>query len=390
MSDTTNDTSAIDEKKEQDASTSSTDYISNIGGFITSLIASVILILLYFSSSGLILFICKLAQTNILPTESNCAPYTNNLPNIEKIKTNIFTTFTEPEMSMKLEIPNNEGNSNHKIIDMFKDYREKPNSNFLANYLISIVESLMQFDYSFINTTMNFLNSLPEVVIIGLGPIITSFLFAVGVLLNGLYFIYLWFASMYWFFKTNKNVSGEGKPDWEDVLLTSPIDWSSGVGLVILFLIVFIVGFPLLSIIPFVILSYCFFSCIFYKGVLNGKNISSFSIIKEVLKYYKVTIVSIISFFVILLAFSKLGTVSGIFSMVTILLIYFGLIGFNIFNPIIETNLSPSVSNNQARKTCVNKIANKVNHGFLYNMLVGQKGGNITKELKKIEKILSK
>jgi len=390
MSDTNNDTSAIDEKKEEDTSTSSTNFISNIGGFITSLIASIILLLLYFSSSGLILFVCKLAQTNILPTEGVCAPYTNNQPNIEKIQTNIFTTFTEPEMSMKLEIPNDAKNSKYRIIDMMKDYREKSNSNFLANYMISIIESLMQFDYSFINTTMNFLNGLPEAVIISLGPIITAFLFTVGVLLNGLYFIYLWFANMFWFFKTNTNVSGEGKPVWEDVTLTSPVDWSLGVGLIILFLVLFLFGFPLLSCVPFAVLSYCAFSCLFYKGILNGKNISSFLIIKEVLKYYKVMVVSLISFFIILLAFSKLGTVPGIFAIITVLFIYFGLISLNIFTPIPETNLSLSVSYDQARKTCVTKnVTTKENNDF-FSSLFSQKGGNIVKELKKINRNLLK
>jgi hypothetical protein len=40
---------------------------------------------------------------------------------------------------------------------------------------------------------------------------------------------------MYWFFKTNTNVSGEGKPEWEDVTLTSPLYLSFGICLVILF-----------------------------------------------------------------------------------------------------------------------------------------------------------
>jgi hypothetical protein len=389
MSDTTNYTSAIDEKKNQDSSTSSMSFISNIGGFLTSLIGVIILILLYFSSGGLILFICKLAQSNILPSDPNCAPYTNNQPNLEKIQTNIFTTFTDPEMSMKLEIPTDDKNTKYRIINIFKDYREKSDSNFLANYLISIVEALMQFDYSFISTTMNFLNGIPEAVIIGLGPIITSFLFAVGVLLNGLYFIYLWFVNMYWFFKTNTNVSGEGNPKWEDVTLMSPVNWCLGVGLVILFFMIFFVGFPLLSCVPFSILSYCVFSCLFYKGLLNGKNVSSLSIIKEVLKYYKVSIVSLTSLFIVLLSFSKLGVIPGIFSIITVLLIYFGLLGLNIFTPIPETHLSPSVSYDQARKTCITKNITKEKHGFLYNLLIGQKGGNITQELKKISRKLA-
>lgn len=388
MPNTTNYTNVIDEKKQKDSSIS-TSFASNIKGFIISLITVIVVILLYFSSSSLILFVCKLAQTNILPTESNCSPYTDNEPNIEKIQTNIFTTFTDPEMSMKLEIPYDDKNSKNKILDMFKIYKEKSSSNFLANYFISIVESLIQFDYSIINGVMNFLNGMPEALIIGLGPIIVGILFSIGVIINGLYFIYLWFSNMYWFFKTNTNDSGEGNPKWEDVRITTPIDMGLGVGLVILFIILFFIGFPVIAFIPFVIIFYTTFSCLFYKGILNGKSITSFSIIKEVLKYYKITIVSLISIFVVSLAFSKLGTAPGIFSLITIGLIYWGIISIDIFKPIPETNLTPSVSYEQAKKTCSVKVAPLKHHGFLYNLLFGQKGGNITKELKKIGKNLS-
>ena len=380
------DTSAIDEKKDKPAS-GSADVFSQVKGFVTSLIVAVLVVLLYFSSSGLVLFVCKLAQTNILPTESGCAPYTNQPIAIDKIQTNIFTTMGDPEMSMKLDIPNNDKNAKHRLIDMFKQYREKPNTHFLANYFISIIESLMQADYAFINTTMNALNGLPEIMVIALGPILASLLLSIGVLLNGLYFIYLWFANMYWFFQTNTNQSGEGLPTWEDVTITSPVHLSMGVGLVVLFAVLFLVGFPLLSFVPFIVLSYCALSCLFYKGSLNGKHATSLTIVTEVLKYYKVTVVSLISACVVLLAFSKLGAVPGMVSIVTVALVYYGMTGLDVFRPIPETNLSPSGSYEQARKTCVTRRASKDQHGFLYNMLLGQKGG-LAKDLKKIGKDL--
>jgi hypothetical protein len=137
-----NDTSAIDDKKEETSKNDTDNLTSGLAGFITSIIAVILLVILYFSSSGLVLFVCKLAQSNILPTEENCYPYTENKPNIESIKTNIFTTFTEPEMSMKLEFPYDDYNSGNKIIDSFRQYKNKPSSNFLANYFISICEQL--------------------------------------------------------------------------------------------------------------------------------------------------------------------------------------------------------------------------------------------------------
>ena len=122
---------------------------------------------------------------------------------------------------------------------------------------------------------------------------------------------------------------------------------------------------------------------------MNGKKASSLTIIKELLKYYKLTIVGTMSFFIVSLSFSKLGTVPGIFSIIILGLIYLGTISIDLFKPIVETNLTPSISYDQATKKCSFTKSKGDKHGFLYNLLVGQHGGNITKELKKINKNLS-
>jgi hypothetical protein len=383
MLDTTNDTSAIDEKKE--SSSNKTDYGSKIGKFIISIVIIIIIILCYFGSGGLILYVCKLAQSNILPTEDKCFPYTNDKPNIQNIKTNIFTTLNEPKMSVKLEFPYDEYNASNIFLDNFREYKETSSSHFLANYLISIVESQIQFNYSIINSIMNMMNSFPETIIVLLGPIIISIIATLNLIINLIYFVYLWFANMYWFFKSNKNDTGKGVPDWDDVTLVSPIDWCFGFGLVILFTILFFIGLPIISFIPFFALLWCILSSIMYKGLINNKDINVFTIVKDVLKYYKISITSIISLFVILISFSTLGSVPGIFSIIIISLIYFGFISMNIFTPIQIINLSPIVSNKQAKKTCTGVTKEK--HGFLYDLLIGQKGGNqnITNQLKKIK-----
>jgi hypothetical protein len=383
------DTSTIDEKKGIDSSSDS--YASKVISYLISVAIVIAVVIFYFSGGALMLFLCKLAQSNILPTEANCAPYTNTPPviNPSPIQTNIFTTFTDPEMSMKLKIPY-DINSQYKIIEMFKEYKEKPSSNFLANYFISIIESLFQFNYSSINSTMNLMNStFPEAVIVGFGPIISAFLYAFKIIFNIFYFIYLWFSNMSWFFKTNKNDTGSGSPKWEDVWITTPFDWFSGMGLAILFTFLFSFLLPLFILLPITCYHYVLFSTIFYKAFLNGKQITSFSIIIETLKYYKITIVSIISLLVILLAFSKLGAIAGVCSLLTLCLVYYGIISIDIFKAIPEKNLTPSVSYAQAKKTCSAKVPASEKHGFLYNLVLGQKGGNITSELKRLGKKLA-
>jgi hypothetical protein len=392
MSDTTNETNLIDEKKLQETgsySDSVNTFASKVTKFLISIIILILIVLLYFSSSSLILFVCKLAQSNILPSDSHCAPYTDTQPIIKPspIQTNIFTTFTDPEMSMKLQIPY-DINSKNKIIETFKQYKEKSSSNFLANYFIAISESILQLNYSLINMIMNLMNStLPEPAIILLGPILSFILYTIGIFINTIYFVYLWFSNMSWFFKTNKNDTGDGKPKWEDVSITSPLNWCFAVIIAILFTFLLIFGFPFVSTIPLLFYHNALLSTIFYKAIMNGKQITSFTIIKETLKYYKLIIVSVISLFVVLSSFLSLGVIPGIFSVLTLILIYYGFISIDIFKSIPEKNLSESVSYKQAIKTCSFKIEPKHKKWF-FGLFGGQTGGDITKELKKIGKTI--
>jgi hypothetical protein len=119
--------------------------------------------------------------------------------------------------------------------------------------------------------------------------------------------------------------------------------------------------------------------------------ISALKKVRDVFKNYNSTITGIFSFFVIVSAFNKLGNIPGIFSILVLGLIYFGIISIDLFNQINKNNLSPLLSNIQAKKTCSFKEPNKEKHGLLYNLMFGgQKGDNITKEIKEIGKKLSR
>lgn len=380
------DTSAIDEKKDESNTSNNGDFISNIIGFLSLLIVLFICIAVYYTESGLLLYACKLAQSNILPTDLHCLPYTDAKPNIQPIKMNIFATGEE---SMKINFPYDDYNSKNYILDMFREYKNEPTSNFLANYLISIIESVIHFNYSTFNTVLNMLNGAPEILIVVFGPIIFAFISILLVIIDHLYIIYLWFAQMGWFFKTNSNYSGTGNPQWDDVTLVSPFYYSCGVWLVILFIILFFFSLPFVSIISFLAMSWCILSGISYKSVMNNKNISAIPVIQDTFKYYKAIIMGIFSFFVIVNAFGRLGLIPGIFSIIVLALIFFGIISIDLFKTINRDNSSPLVSFNQAKKTCSFKELPKEKHGFLYRLLFGQKGGNITKEIKSVGKRLS-
>jgi hypothetical protein len=391
MSDSS-DTSAIDDKKDDSSTASSIG--ANLGQFIFTTIILFIMVILYYVSSGLILYACKLAQSNILPTNVHCYPYLETKPNIEPIQTNIFTTFTDPQLSMKLNFPYDKYNSANKILDMFRDYKNEPRSNFLANYFISLMEAVIQFNYTSLNSVLNGLNSLPELLIVLFGPIILAFVSTLLFICDHIYLIYLWFANMGWFFKKNVNSGTTGYPQWEEVGFIDLFNFNyfCAVCLVILFFVLFFFSLPLLSVIAAISMGWCMFSCITYKSQMNGKNATSFSVIQDFFKFYKVLIMGIVSFFVITTTFSSLGVVAGIFSLVTLALICFGFIAIDIFKPMKPDDLSPVVSFEQAKKTCPYVEPSRAKHGLLYHLLFGfnQKGGNITKELKNIGKKLSR
>lgn len=390
MSDTS-DTSAIDEKQNQSTSSNQSNFISNIGGFVVTVIVLFIIIAFYYGSSGLLLYACKLGQSNILPTDVHCYPYEETKANIEQIQTNIFTTFTDPALSMKMKFPYNDYNSSNKILDMFREYKNEPGSNFLANYFISIMESVIQFNYSSFNYILNILNGLPEVLLVLFGPIIVAILSTFIFLADHVYLIYLWFSKMGWFFKTNTNDSGTGNPKWEEVGFGNPFYYWCAIWLVFLFIILFLFCFPLFSIISSLAMGWCIFSCMTYTAEMNNKSINSATIIQDVFKYYKIPIMGIFSLLVIFSAFTNLGTIPGIFSIIVLALIYFGIIAIDIFKPINKEHLSPLSSYTQATKTCSYKETSKDKHGLLYDLLFsGQKGGNLTKELKNIGKKLSR
>lgn len=392
------DTQSIDDKKSS-TSTETNDMAKNVGKFFISVLALTAFIIIHFFVGSLVLYSCKVGQSNILPTDEKCFPYTDNIPNIESIKTNIFTTmFTDPQQSLKIQFPYDKTNSKNLFLDILRNYKHEPHSYFLLNYIISIIEAIMALNFSFSNTVLNGFNMLPEPLIILLGPIVIPIIAILIIILNTFYGMYLWFAKMSWFFKKNVNESKAHRPIWEDVSLVEPFNYFCAFWLVILFCILFfVVGIASSPVLPMIAMGWCIVTCIGYKCVMNDKNMTILGILSDALKYYKVPLMTVISVFVIMSAFATLGPIPGLFSMFVLAMIHWGIISIDIFKPIKEINLSSLVSNQQAKKKCEtldgpNSKTKK--HGFIYNLinmffpLQAQSGGNFAKELKNIGKKL--
>jgi hypothetical protein len=384
MSDTQN----IDDKKNNNNGVSIKDKATALFTFMVTAIILVSMVLFYFALGGVVLYACKLGQSNILPTIMKCFPYSDTKPEIQAVVSNIFVTFSDPPMSAKLSFPYDKYNSQNMVIDLFRDYHTEPKASFLIAYFISIVEALVGFNYWSINHILSFMNVLPEPVIVIFGPIMAIIISILLLVFDNLYLIYLWFAKMWWFFKTNSNVSDTQPPQWSDVTFLTPFYYCLSIFFVILFIILFFVLFICLPVLPYITLTWCCLTCLLFKSELNKKPATVFTVIKDTFKFYKVTIMAISSAYIVLSAFTNLGPLAGIVSIISLCLIIWGIVSVNIFKPIKPEYLTALVSNNQAQKSCsVKSIKHTEKHWFplIHWLFYSQKGGkHLTNELKKL------
>lgn len=391
--------SAIDDKKDNKTSNKELHLIK-VGQYIRLVFLIIFLIFGYFGISGIVLYLCKLAQANILPTDSNCEPYTTNAtrytvsPADNEI--NIFSSHDVNGNPTSIKVAFHEDTTN-AIIDAIN---KLTNRNFITNFFCNIITKLVVFTNSSVNTSMNVVNeNFNETFIVLFGPLIYGILCTCILLGNQVYFMYLWFASMSWFFKEKTTDSNT----WEDIsMLTSPIAWLTGMGFVILFILAFIFGFAILPFLPFILYIITMCGMLMYKFTMtnNGEAGTLFMIIKELFKEYKVTITTIISICIVSTAFTHLDKMAGFICLGVVGLMYMGIVPIHIYSQsqnIERYGFTPIVSYKQATKSCnyLSKVSQST-HGFIFNtitsMLLGQqkggKGGNLAKELTRLGKQL--
>jgi hypothetical protein len=218
-----------------------------------------------------------------------------------------------------------------------------------------------------------------------------------------IYFIYLWFTEMKWFFRDNENDSGTGNPTWKGITISSePFRYMIAIGLIVLFTFGLIFGSAFAGIYLLLIFIGCVIGVITFKSSLNKVDDkdtfkdTSLTIINETYKHYKVQMMFMFSFILVLVAFIKLGAI-GLITLIIPLLIYFGKIAIDNFIEVNEDGFKPILSYKQAKKTCTPEAPVKLkisdNNSILsliYNFFMGsenkQTGGNLKTVLKKLSK----
>lgn len=215
------DTSAIDEKSGSSDSETDDAKFKKLGKYI----GTILLPLIYCMFSGLVLFSCKVGQSDMLPKE-NCFPFTSNsgefVPSDKgKVTLDIFTSggILTPTLSEKFHL-DYEVNKNFQLLDKLLAYKKDDNSSVLGNYAADVIIDNLMFHMTCLGLYFSFLNQIPEILILIAGPGVTFFvLFVVMVLVGFFNLMYSWVSNMKWFFQQRV------KDKWEEKSWFSFTPW---------------------------------------------------------------------------------------------------------------------------------------------------------------------
>jgi len=395
MSDTS-ETSAIDDKKQ--SSNTNTTNGNNPGSetktFFGALIFQLFNLFILIIAGGAMLWSAKVAQTNLMPTDIDCAPYKMSettindgkpiIVNVDVVKSS--NSQGTPEIkSTKIEFPIEENMNIIKFgifgLNSIREWTDGPNSNPYTLYLGTIWQKMSANYSSMMNGFYNVLNeNCSESVIIFLAPFIMIFvLYGVG-LINGFYGVLLWFTQLYLLFSTNVNkfdepvLDSDGKPvlkpDGTPQISERKV-WKYKKGdmgkhwvwsILYTFMSFITVGFPGAFIIIYFLIRGAFSSLFLpfqMKAKTNvGESASSeytFStLMGNILKYKMSVIMYIVSLFIISDAYSVVGALGAFIGIVACIFVYS-------FYPNIYQQFKPGAENaestiNLAPYKMVNKV----------------------------------
>lgn len=221
---TTEDTSAIDEKKNEETTTSvtsSSDFKNFIINYLLSIIFTIGIIVFIIGTFGL--YTTKVAQSNILPDNIEFAPYTvfDRIVKDEPIDINImrpsFFSENKDTLSQKALFNSQEylDSFNKSFLCSLKKNAQNPNEGLSATaslFFSSVYDNIVAKNFLAINTVFYYLSHLPESAIM---------------LIYGFFGIFLWI--MLYFFnicisifyhiinipQLFRNVSSENDTKWE-------------------------------------------------------------------------------------------------------------------------------------------------------------------------------
>jgi len=277
--------SAIERAKNQETAQKQQINLTGIGTEVWHFFLKLVIIFLI---GARIVFACKVAQANILPTDLDCMPYTPAKPGEEdkspeykstNPEANIDVTYiynkdqegyTQYATRIGFEI-NNFSRQNY-LLDKIRKIEYEPKVNPMIKYLCVVIKSMFVFYYGITSSVFNFMNiNLNEAVIILLGPYLLKYLSVIIYPVSVVVSIIFCLLNLGWLMKSNKNNDKEYKhpsltePVWRHCDPLASIYNLSGT--IIYLWIGFILAFAIsMSPIPAIIAVICLLTPLFMKA----------------------------------------------------------------------------------------------------------------------------
>lgn len=340
MSNTTNssdnsDNSAIKNKKGPAPIT-----MKESGSFLLTLLGKLFVLGIVVVVGTCLVYTCRVAQSNILPTDMNFTPYTDVIPTIvggDKVVNIDIVKTAEGIFSTKLIFPLTENIEDLKkegFIGYLNKLKDPKADNSFYLYIATTIQQILANNLAIINWVYGSIvnNFFNESMIIFLAPFLSVFVNFCTSIINGFYFAFLWFYNLPLLFSTTTS----DKTAWASNSMWSFMNWWKTLIVVWVAILAFLfLGLGI--IVPAVAtLStiFCALLPLFMKAEKvdgagaggTGTNKASYSIkdaLKNVIKYKMSLIMYIISFFVIVDANASFGGYEAFIAVVACLLLYF-------------------------------------------------------------------
>jgi hypothetical protein len=276
--------SAIDKARNKEAAQKKEIDWSGLGKDVLNFLLKLIIIFLIGSR---VVFACKVAQANILPTDLDCMPYTpaaNKDEESPKYETNtpeanidvsyVYNKDQEgyKEYATKIAFEINEFSKKNYLIDKLRNIEYNPKVDPMVKYLCVVLQNLFVFYYGITNSLFNFMNSnLNESFIILIGPYLLKylsiFIYPVSIVVSIIFCL----LNIGWLLKSNKNNDKEYKHKSTTEPVWRPCDPLSSIYNFCGTIIYLYVGFFLASVlslspIPAIISFMCLLTPLFMKA----------------------------------------------------------------------------------------------------------------------------
>ena len=364
MATTDENTNSIDSKKQEKGTESSGDENVNYGEFIGGLLRysiSSLIIFAVFGSFGL--YVCKIAQANVLPDNTDYKPFGSKTPNVEQIpiNTNVIKEYgfhgfgwmlgEKPKIISTKIVFNGE--------TVTKDYEEggigfinslqsnPKRASYFGLYIRDILFNMISNNNWMINKMYSVLNeSLSESIIVFLYP------FLMGIIYFTLFFtnfcLSFYYQLKYWKdFFMDKHIKKD-EVEWHE-----PFTYLRPLRSFLFFLYLIFFFFPMVCLLPIGMTLYTFLSPLFITGKVENTNtkVNFISFMKDVVLYKSQMFLVLLTFGLISQSGKSLGTNGMVGALVGTAIVFFML---NLYNPYIpkhDPNFTPGlVPFKQAKK----------------------------------------